>query len=75
MEWKDKLEEVRKSRINMEWKDKLEEVRKSRDEGYLPFMMRVYAIQKGVPKNKIEEVVAELEKEINELLEQEGGNK
>ena len=55
----------------MEWKDKLEEVRKSRDEGYLPFMMRVYAIQKGVPENKIEEVVAELEKEINELLEQE----
>tara|TARA_R100000231_G_scaffold37766_1_gene33083 strand:- start:15 stop:185 length:171 start_codon:yes stop_codon:yes gene_type:complete len=55
----------------MEWKDKLEEVRKSRDEGWLPFMMRVYAIQKGVPENKIEEAVVKLEKEINELLEQE----
>lgn len=57
--------------MNMEWKDKLEEFRKSRDEGWLPFMMRVYAIQKGVPENKIEEVVAKLEIEINELLEQE----
>ncbi len=55
----------------MEWKDKLDEVRKSRDEGWLPFMMRVYAIQKGVSEDKIEEVVAKLEKDINEILEQE----
>lgn len=55
----------------MEWKDKLEEVRKSKDEGWLPFMMRVYAIQKGVPEDKIEEAVSELEKEINKMLEQE----
>ena len=54
-----------------EWKDKLEEVRKSRDEGWLQFMMRAYAIQKGVPKDKIEEVVAKLEKDINKMLEQE----
>jgi len=57
--------------MDNEWKDKLEEVRKSRDEGWLPFMMRAYAIQKGVPEDKIEEVVAKLEKDINKMLEEE----
>lgn len=55
----------------MEWKEKLEEVKKARDEGWLPFMMHTYLIQKGVPKDKIAERVARLEKEINEMLEQE----
>ncbi len=52
-------------------KVKLEELRKLRDEGMLPFMMNVYAIQKGVPKDKIDEEVAKLEKDINKMLEQE----
>jgi len=52
-------------------KEKLEELRKARDEGMLSFMMNVYAMQKGVPKDKIAEEVAKLEKEINEMLEQE----
>ncbi len=57
--------------MDNEWKDKVEEVRKARNEGWLPFMMRVYAIQKGVPEDKIEEEVAKLEKDINKILEQE----
>lgn len=51
------------------WKNKLERLRKLRDEGMLPFMLNAYAMRKGVPKDKIAEEVAKLEKEINEMLE------
>jgi len=52
-------------------KEKLEQLRKLRDEGMLPFMMYGYAINKGVPKDKIDEEVAKLEKDVNKMLEQE----
>ena len=52
-------------------KEKLEQLRKLRDEGMLPFMMYGWAIRKGIPKDKIDEEVAKLEKAINEMLEQE----
>ena len=58
--------------MDNEWKNKVENVKNLRDEGWLPFMMRVYAIKKGVPEDKIEEIVAKLEKDINEIIEQEG---
>ena len=57
--------------MNNNQKDKLDGIRKARDEGWLPFMMNAYAIQKGVPKDKIAEEVAKLEKEVNKMLEQE----
>jgi len=52
-------------------KKQKEEIRKAIDEGWLPFYMNAYAIQQGVPKDKIDEVVAQLEKDIYKLLEQE----
>ena len=52
-------------------KEQKEEIRKAIDEGWLPFHLHNYAIQKGIPKDKIDEAVAQLEKDIYKLLEQE----
>jgi len=57
--------------MDNDWKDKLEDLRKLKDEGMLPFMMYGYFTQKGVPKDKIDEEVAKLEKDINRMLGQE----